>query len=159
MSSGCRKLSTFANHHWMIFFHVNTMHNFICMLCKLHFYLTHRRVLHANICLIKYQTPHTLTCRTCLNCSSKLHPLFCCDELDVSLDVDEFEPKRCKKRSINHSINCKLNSKWFSIYRLYSLLVSARWRGNYSASHYYFVMMCFVGFVLRWILNYFVMCL
>ena len=31
------------------------------------------------------------TCLTCLNCSSKLHPLFCCDELDVSLDVDEFE--------------------------------------------------------------------
>ena len=35
---------------------------------------------------------YKLTCLTCLNCSSKLHPLFCCDELDVSLDVDEFEP-------------------------------------------------------------------
>jgi hypothetical protein len=35
---------------------------------------------------------HKLTCRTCLNCSSKLHPLFCCDEFEVSLDVDEFEP-------------------------------------------------------------------
>lgn len=33
-----------------------------------------------------------LTCRTCLNCSSKLQPLFGCDELEVSLDVDEFEP-------------------------------------------------------------------
>lgn len=34
-----------------------------------------------------------LTCRTCLNCSSKLQPLFCCDEFDVSLDVDEFDSR------------------------------------------------------------------
>jgi hypothetical protein len=40
------------------------------------------------------------TCRTCLNCSSKLQPLFCCDELDVSLDVDEFEAVEMAKDSL-----------------------------------------------------------
>lgn len=33
--------------------------------------------------------PHTW--RTCLNCSSKLQLVFCCDELDESLAEEEFE--------------------------------------------------------------------
>lgn len=33
----------------------------------------------------------SLTCLTCLNCSSKLQPLFCWDEFEPSLDVDEFD--------------------------------------------------------------------
>lgn len=39
-----------------------------------------------------FKKKRRLTCRTCLNCSSKLHPLLGCDEFDVSLDADEFDP-------------------------------------------------------------------
>lgn len=42
----------------------------------------------ANYTIVKI-----LTCRTCLNCSSKLQPLFCCDELDASLALDEFDSR------------------------------------------------------------------
>lgn len=48
--------------------------------------------IQANIILFtEIKKKMLLTCRTCLNCSSKLQPLFCCDEFDVSLADEEFD--------------------------------------------------------------------